>query len=111
MSPVTVVADSTHTLPPEVISEYGVEAASLYVNWDDKQQPEVELPNCDGFCEYLRTASELPTMSQPSVGDFMAAYEPILARGDDIVSVHISAGISGTYDSARQAKQQLEEQG
>ena len=111
MSPVTVVSDSTHTLPPEVIADHGIEQVSLYVNWDGKQDRELDLPDYDGFYEYLRTAAELPTTSQPSVGDFIAAYEPILAAGNDIVSVHISAGISGTYDSARQAKQQLEEQG
>jgi fatty acid kinase fatty acid binding subunit len=111
MSPVTVVSDSTHTLPPEVISEHGVAEVSLYVNWDGKQDREVELPDYEGFYEYLRTAAELPTTSQPSVGDFIAVYEPLLEAGNDIVSVHISAGISGTWDSARQAKQQLEEQG
>src|SRR4051794_14414281 len=110
MAPVTVVSDSTHTLPPDVISAYGVEQVSLYVNWDGKVDREVELPDFTGFYEHLRTAAELPTTSQPSVGDFIAAYEPLLAAGRDIVSVHISAGISGTWDSARQAKQQLEEQ-
>jgi DegV family protein with EDD domain len=111
VSPVTVVADSTHTLPPEVIADYGIEIVSLYVNWDGKQDREVLLPDYDGFYEYLRTASELPTTSQPSVGDFIAVYEPLLADGKDIVSVHISAGISGTWDSARQAKERLTEQG
>jgi DegV family protein with EDD domain len=45
------------------------------------------------------------------VGDFMAAYEPLLADGADIVSVHISGGISGTVGSARQAAEQLEREG
>ena len=111
MSPVTVVADSTHTLPREVIADYGISIVSLYVNWGGKHEREVELPDYDGFYEYLRTAAELPTTSQPSVGDFIAVYAPLLAEGKDIVSVHISAGISGTWDSARQAKQQLEDQG
>jgi DegV family protein with EDD domain len=110
MPPVTVVTDSTHTLPPELIDDYGISIVSLYVNWDGKQDREVDLPDYNGFYEYLRTAAELPTTSQPSVGDFIAVYEPLLAEGKDIVSVHISAGISGTWDSARQAKEQLTEQ-
>ena len=41
--------------------------------------------------------------SQPSVGDFLAVYEPIAEAGHDIVSVHIASGLSGTYESAREA--------
>src|SRR5262245_3535213 len=111
MSPVTVVADSTHTLPPELISDYGILQVSLYVNWGDEQSREVDLADLTDFYEHLRTASELPTTSQPSVGDFIEVYEPLLADGHDVVSIHISAGISGTWDSARQAKKQLEEEG
>jgi DegV family protein with EDD domain len=45
------------------------------------------------------------------VGDFIEAYEPLLADGRDIVSVHLSAGISGTVDAAQQAKEALERDG
>jgi DegV family protein with EDD domain len=45
------------------------------------------------------------------VGDFIATYEPLLAAGDDVVSVHISGGLSGTHESARQAAEQLERDG
>ena len=45
------------------------------------------------------------------MGDFIACFEEQLDRGDDVVSIHISAGISGTYDSARQAAEQLEREG
>jgi DegV family protein with EDD domain len=53
----------------------------------------------------------VPTTSQPSVGDFLAAYEPLLDRGMDIVSIHLSAAVSGTYGSAMQAREQLAERG
>ena len=59
----------------------------------------------------MRIGSELPTTSQPSIGDFLACYEPLLQAGHDIVSIHLSAGISGTYDSALQARAQLVERG
>src|SRR5205823_12678776 len=61
------------------------------------------------YYEYLRTAPDLPTTSQPSVGDFLKVYEPLVADGRDIVSIHIAGGMSGTYESARQAKARLEE--
>jgi DegV family protein with EDD domain len=63
------------------------------------------------FWERMRKGSVLPTTSQPSIGDFVACYEPLLAAGNDIVSIHLSAGISGTYDSALQARAQLAERG
>ena len=44
------------------------------------------------------------TTSQPSVGDFIAVYEPLLAEGHEIVSIHLSSVISGTYESAMQAR-------
>ena len=45
----------------------------------------------------------MPSTSQPSVGDFLAVYEPLLDGGADIVSIHLSAGISGTFTAAEQA--------
>ena len=60
------------------------------------------------FYDEIRSAEQWPTTSQPSVGDFVEAYEPLLAEGKDVVSIHISEGISGTCDSARQAAELLE---
>ena len=45
------------------------------------------------------------------MGDFTAVYEPLLAEGRDIVSIHLSAGISGTCESAEQARQRLLDEG
>ena len=63
------------------------------------------------FWERMRSGKELPTTSQPSIGDFLGCYEPLLQDGHDILSIHLSAGISGTYDSALQARAQLMERG
>ena len=52
------------------------------------------------FYDRLRTAAELPTTSQPSIGDFLAVFEPLLEAGHDIVSIHISGAISGTVEAA-----------
>jgi DegV family protein with EDD domain len=63
------------------------------------------------FFEELRSAEALPTTSQPSVGDFTAVFEPLLADGGEVVSVHISGGLSGTPEAARQAKEALSRDG
>jgi DegV family protein with EDD domain len=65
----------------------------------------------DAFYERLRTAEQLPTTSQPSIGDFLAVYEPLVEEGRDVVSIHISAGLSGTTESARQAAENLAARG
>lgn len=111
MSTVAVVADTTHYLPRELVEAKDISLVSLYVHWQGRQDRELDLPDFGEFYEHLRTSPELPTTSQPSVGDFITVYEPLVAAGRDIVSIHISAGISGTCDSARQARTELEEQG
>jgi DegV family protein with EDD domain len=113
MGQVAVVTDSTHYMPRAVAERHGLQTVSLYVRWGDPPHDdrEADLPDFDGFYDHLRSARELPTTSQPSVGDFLAVYEPIVERGDDIVSVHISGGISGTIRSAEQARDQLAERG
>ncbi|HEX5763244.1 MAG TPA: DegV family protein [Solirubrobacterales bacterium] len=105
--PTAVVCDSTAYLPADLLAEKGIETISLYVSIDDEQQPETEIGDYGQFFERLRASEGGATTSQPSVGDFVAIYEPLLAAGREVVSVHISAGISGTCDSANQARQRL----
>lgn len=111
MAPVAVVTDTTPYLPDELVEANDIHTVSLYVHWQGRADRESDLPDFDRYYEHLRTAAELPTTSQPSVGDFIACYEPLLDAGRDIVSIHLSAAISGTYDSALAAKARLEEQG
>jgi DegV family protein with EDD domain len=109
--PVAVVTDTTQYLPNEVIERHSIQLVSLYVNWQGRTDRESELPDYHGFYDFLRSGGELPSTSQPSVGDFLAVYEPLIERGDDIVSIHLSGGISGTVGAAEQARQALIEQG
>jgi len=115
MGQVAVVTDTTQYLPSALAAEHGLHLVSLYVRWPhpsrDELEPEAAMPDFSAFYDRLRSAKELPTTSQPSIGDFLAVYEPLLAAGHDVVSVHLSAAISGTYDSASQAGAQLAEQG
>jgi DegV family protein with EDD domain len=112
MSRVAVVTDSTSYLPAELIERHEIKIVPLYIVFGaDRTVPETEIGDYDTFFEELRSAEKLPTTSQPSVGDFTAAYEPLLAEGHEVVSVHISGGLSGTPEAARQAKEALEREG
>jgi DegV family protein with EDD domain len=112
MADVAVVTDSTAYLPPDVLARHDIRVVPLYVVFGaDRTVREVDITDYPAFFEELRRAETLPTTSQPSVGDFTSVYEPLLAEGKEIVSVHISGGLSGTPEAARQAKESLERDG
>jgi DegV family protein with EDD domain len=111
MSGVAVVTDTTQYLPQEVVDRHGLSLVSLYVNWGGRTDRESEMPGFDDFYGFLKSGGELPSTSQPSVGDFLAVYEPLIEAGKDIVSIHLSGGISGTVRSAEQARDALVERG
>jgi fatty acid-binding protein DegV len=68
---VAVVTDSTPYLPPALIERWGIEQVSLYVGWDGDLQPERDYVDLDAFYARLHEYPQLPTTSQPSVGDFL----------------------------------------
>ena len=107
MPSTAVVADTTSYLPAELLSKHDVHLVSLYVGLEGKQQREAEITDLEDFYERLRRSDEAVTTSQPSVGDFIAIYEPLLAEGREIVSIHLASGISGTCESAIQARERL----
>jgi DegV family protein with EDD domain len=106
-----VVCDSSQYLPPEVIAAKDIGVISLYVSIDGDQQRETEITDYDDFYSRLRQSSGGATTSQPSVGDFIAVWQPLLEQGRDIVSIHISSAISGTFEAANQARQRLIDDG
>jgi len=112
MSRVSVVTDTTQCLPREVVERHGLSLVSLYVNWAGRTDRESDMPDYDAFYDHLRSGDgDLPSTSQPSVGDFLAVYEPLLETGADVLSIHLSGGISGTVGAAGQARDALVERG
>jgi DegV family protein with EDD domain len=108
---VAVVTDSTTYLSSALIEQWQIAQVSLYVGWDGDLRPEHEYTDLDAFYTRLHDSPGLPTTSQPSVGDFLAVYEPLLRTGRDIVSIHIASGLSGTYESACEAARVTTEAG
>jgi DegV family protein with EDD domain len=107
MPPVAIVSDSCHYLPPEFVERIGLHQVSLYVHEGDSARREREITDYDAYYRSLSTSPELPTTSQPSIGDFLAVYEPLIESGHEIASIHLSGGLSGTVRSAQQAREQL----
>src|SRR6476646_1027971 len=78
----------------------------LYVRFGDESRRDYIELGPEEFYTRLRTATELPTTSQPTPGDFLATYEE-LASYERIYSLHLSSKLSGTFESARTAAAQL----
>jgi DegV family protein with EDD domain len=104
---VAIVTDTCHYLPAELAAAQGIHQVSLYVHWPEGAQRESDISDYDAYFRRLASDSALPTTSQPSIGDFLGVYEPLLDAGDEIVSVHLAGGMSGTVRAAEQARDQL----
>jgi DegV family protein with EDD domain len=107
----SIVCDSSQYLPSEVIAAKGIGVVSLYVSIDGQQDPELQITDYDDFYSRLRQSSGGATTSQPSLGDFIDVWQPLLDQGKEVVSIHISSAISGTFEAANQARQRLIEEG
>jgi len=110
--PVHVLTDSTSYLPRELAANLGIEVLSLYYCLDDHDfKRELDLDELTSFYDALQESGEVARTSPPSVDDFLRAYEPLLADGSSVISVHISSGMSDTCTHARQAAERLEAEG
>jgi DegV family protein with EDD domain len=101
-----IVVDSTADFPegPQRFPNWRV--VPLYVRFDESYRDYVELEP-EAFYARLRSAAETPSTSQPTPGDFLAAYEE-LAGYERILSLHIAGKLSGTIESARSAARLLD---
>jgi DegV family protein with EDD domain len=106
-----VVTDSTAGLPEDLLIKREITPISLYIRFPDgRVERELEL-DAGEFYAQLGDTERVPTTAPPEVEDFIAIYEPLLAQGKSIVSVHLSSGMSETCSNARQAAARLAEQG
>lgn len=104
---VAIVTDSTANLPEALLEEYGIQVIPLTVNWAGESLLDGVDIQVDAFYRRLQTAKEMPTTSQPSVGQFIEFFQNVSATADSIVGIFISEALSGTMDSARSAAQDL----
>ena len=102
---VKVVTDSTADLPQPLAQELGVTVVPLNVHFGTQVFHDGVDLGPDDFFERLASASQVPTTSQPSIGDFVETYQRLASDADGIASVHISSKLSGTINSALQACQ------
>jgi DegV family protein with EDD domain len=105
MTNVAIVTDSTAYIPPELTKGYPISIVPLQVVWGENTYRDGIDITPERFYTLLPDAKVMPSTSQPSPAAFKAVYEELLVKGCDILSVHISSKLSGTVDSAMQARQ------
>ena len=105
---IRIVTDSTSYMDEDFRRENNIVVVPLKVRFGDKTYIEGVNITPDEFYEKLESEKTLPKTSQPSIQDFISAYKPILENGDEIISIHISSGLSGTFNAARMAAEQLD---
>ena len=101
MANIKIVTDSSITIEPEVVEEYGITIVPLSVMVDGVLYSDSELGEGD-FLRLMQSSKNLPKTSQPPVGVFAEIYEKLAADGAHIVSIHMSYALSGTVEAARQ---------
>lgn len=108
MAKVALVTDSTTYIPNELLNGVDLHIVPSVVIWGSEEMRDgVDIQPAE-FYERLATAEEMPTTSQPTPAAFKETYEKIIAGGQkDILSMHVSAKLSGTLASAEQAAAML----
>ncbi len=108
--PVLVVTDSTADLPAQLVEELGITVVPLQIVFGQESFADGVDLTSEAFFQRLQESDELPTTSQPSLGQFFQVYEALSEQTDAILSVHLSSGFSGTLATAEQAAAAVGEQ-
>jgi fatty acid kinase fatty acid binding subunit len=107
---IKIVTDSSAHLPCEERQKHDITVVPLKAIFGTQvYRDEIDLSN-EQFYHMLPHAKDHPTTSQPSAGEFIEVYRPLLDAGREIVSLHLPSKLSGTYASACAAKTELETQ-
>jgi DegV family protein with EDD domain len=101
---VKIVTDSTADLSPEIVKELGITVVPEYILFGDKTYRDGVDISYDELYEKLINNPKPPSTSQPTPADFTKVYQELSRETDEIISIHLSGKLSGTYSSALQGK-------
>ncbi|CAH8709694.1 DegV family protein [Paenibacillus thiaminolyticus] len=111
MASIRIVTDSTADIPQELRERYRIEMIPLKVHFGNDMYQDAVTISAERFYQLLVEAKRLPTTSQPSPIEFLEVFKRLNAEPDtQIISIHLSASFSGTYQSAVLAKNMMEEE-
>jgi DegV family protein with EDD domain len=102
-----VVTDSAADLTPADIEEFNIKIAPLHIQFPQGGVSAEEITPDEFYSRLKAMEPDIPTTSQPSAGSFAEMYRALAEIDPDILSVHISSGLSGTLESARLGAQEV----
>ncbi len=103
-----IVTDSAADLKADEIKELGVEVAPLFIQFPEGEVSSGDITPDDFYSRLKRLAPHIPTTSMPSTGIFASIYSKIIELGEEVLSIHISSGLSGTIESAKSGATQVQ---
>ncbi len=103
MTKVKIVTDSTADLSEELVKELGISVVPLSITIDGETFLDRVDITPQEFLTKMKQAAELPKSSQPAVGHFVELYDQLGSDGSDVLSIHMTGGMSGTVASAENA--------
>ena len=106
---IRIVTDSSCDLPTDLVQQYGITVLPCYVVVDDQTFKDGLEIQADEFYRRLQADGRTPTTAQPTPSDFHEVYGDLIDQGDQIISIHVSSKLSGTLNSAEQAKTSLDD--
>ena len=107
MSKVAVITDSTAYIPDSLLLENNITVVPQVLIWGDETFRDGVDIMPDDFYKRLGTSKVMPTTSQVAIVDMKIAFEKLLESGYDVLGIFISAKLSGTMQSATQAREML----
>lgn len=103
MTPIKIVTDSTAELTQDVIEQLGITVVPLTIHVDGQDYLDGVTLSAEEFIGKMKQSKELPKSSQPSAGTFTEIYDELGKDGSEILSIHMTGGMSGTVKSAESA--------
>lgn len=103
MTPIKIVTDSTAELTQDVIEQLGITVVPLTIHVDGQDYLDGVTLSAEEFIGKMKQSKELPKSSQPSAGTFTEIYDELGKDGSEILSLHMTGGMSGTVKSAESA--------
>lgn len=103
-----IVTDGAGDMPSGWEEEYGIHVVPVNIHFGEKMYLQgVDLSN-DDFYALVEKSGTIPKTSQPTPQQFIRHYREIASKGDTILSIHVTSKLSGTFESAQLAAQELE---
>src|SRR5579872_643738 len=108
MAQVRVVTDSAADLPADLVEAHGIGVVPLSVHFGENTFLDGETITPAEFYTMLASDPHFPRTSQPSVGRFEETYTRLRDEGAEIISIHLSSRLSGTFNAAGLAARTVE---